>query len=108
MSTDEQSELSSSEEERKEEEILLALLLNPIVKRKKWVHNINEKRNLFGEYHHSVDDLQDRFYTYFRMSDEHFEELHCLLKDKLRKKNTNWRKAIGTKERLAICLRYVY
>lgn len=66
------------------------------------------KRDLFGEYHHLVDDLQDRFYTYFLMSEKHFEELHCLLKDKLCKKNTNWRKAIETKERLAICLRYVY
>lgn len=42
------------------------------------------------------------------MLKEHFEELHCLLENKLRKKNTNWRKTIGTKERLAICLRYIY
>lgn len=54
----------SSDEERKEEEvILLALLLNR--KRKIWVHNINKKRNVFGEFHHLFDDLEDRFYTYF-------------------------------------------
>ncbi|KAL4122490.1 hypothetical protein QTP88_014812 [Uroleucon formosanum] len=46
-----------------------------------------------------------RFVNYFRMTREQFEEIHELVSPRISKLTTNWRKPIGTKERLAICLR---
>lgn len=48
---------------------------------------------------------EDKFYDYFKMTQDCFEELHNILKEKISKLDTNWRKSIGSRERLAICLR---
>lgn len=92
-----------------EEELLLLLALSQARRKKrKWVHEINQKKKEFGEFHRLCSELssfEDRFFTYFRMSREQFENLHTLLENKISKQTTNWRKPIGTKERLAICLR---
>ena len=75
-----------------------------------WVHELNVNRELVGEYHVLMEILEkdensDRFQMYFRMKREQFQSLHDLIKDKIRKIDTTYRKAIGTKERLAVCLR---
>lgn len=91
-----------------EEELLLLFALSQAKRKRKWVHEINEKREEFGEFHRlccELSSFEDRFFTYFRMSKEQFENLHTLLEPKISKQTTNWRKPIGTKERLAICLR---
>ena len=41
---------------------------------------------------------------YFRISNEDFENFICLVGPAVDKKNTNFRNAIGVKERLAITL----
>lgn len=91
-----------------EEELLLLFALRRRVRRRKWVHEINELREYVGEYHRLCRELEsheDRFYSYFRMSRRSFDELHQLLEPKIMKVTTNWRRPICTKERLAICLR---
>lgn len=44
---------------------------------------------------------------YFRMKIKEFDFLHELIKRDIYKQNTQFRKAISTEERLAVCLRYV-
>ena len=46
-------------------------------RKRMWVHDINSKREELGEYHKLVNELRqhpDKFYTYFRMSKEKFDE----------------------------------
>ena len=84
---------------------LLNLLLRKKWRKRKWVHEINESREYVGEYHRLCRELQsheDKFFTYFRMSRDCFEELHQLLEPKISKVITNWRRPICSKERLAI------
>ena len=71
------------------------------------MHEINLKREEDGEFHTLINILEkeenrDRFHMYFRMSKEEFDYLHELIKEKIRKVDTKFRKAISTKERLAI------
>jgi len=89
-------------------ELLILLALKNKKKRRKCVHEINEKREKFGEFHHLCKELptyEDRFVNYFCMTQEQFEEIHELVSPRISKLTTNWRKPIGTKEKLAICLR---
>lgn len=64
-----------------------------IRKRKTWIHPINEKREVYGEFHHLFPDLLEhktKFFKYFRMSKEKFFELHQLLAPEIKKENTNF------------------
>ncbi|KAG8319915.1 hypothetical protein J6590_081055 [Homalodisca vitripennis] len=90
-------ESSSSEEE--------TVLLYSLTNRSKWVHPINKKREKFGEYHHLIRDLKlddDRFKTYFRLNKDEFEEVLSIIDEDITKKDTNCRKAISSRERLAL------
>nr|XP_022911217.1 protein ANTAGONIST OF LIKE HETEROCHROMATIN PROTEIN 1-like isoform X2 [Onthophagus taurus] len=44
---------------------------------------------------------------YFRMSKEQFEFVHDIIKNKIQKKSTQFRDPISTRERLAVCLRFL-
>ena len=46
-----------------------------------------------------------RFYIYFRMPTECFDEILSLMKEDITKMDTNCREAISAEERLAITLR---
>lgn len=55
-----------------------------------------------------MDDLRQdekRFYIYFRMTSDCFDEILNLIADDIRKQDTNYREAICPEERLAIALR---
>ncbi|KAK5605516.1 hypothetical protein CRENBAI_011123, partial [Crenichthys baileyi] len=46
--------------------------------RRPWVHQILQRRNQFGEYHHLLQELcldNSRFQRYFRLSKTQFEDL---------------------------------
>lgn len=92
-------------------DVEVALLLFALAKKRRkriWVHEINQKRHEHGEYHRLCQELkshEDRFYTYFKMSQTCFEELHSVIQEKISRLDTNWRRAISSRERLAICLR---
>ncbi|KAL0883304.1 hypothetical protein ABMA27_016715 [Loxostege sticticalis] len=93
-----------------DEEVLLLILALRHKKKKKWVHEINKKRLQYGEYHTLFGHLEsdeDRFFQYFRMSRSSFEDLHEIIRLEILKQDTNYRLAITTRERLAICLRYL-
>ncbi|XP_050300527.1 putative nuclease HARBI1 isoform X1 [Anthonomus grandis grandis] len=44
---------------------------------------------------------------YFRVTKEELDFLHGLVKEHIKKQNTQFRRAISTEERLAVCLRYL-
>ena len=72
-----------------------------------WVHDIFKKRNTLGE-QKLISELREdteKFFSYFRMSPQQFDELLRLVAPKITKKNTNWRPAISAEIRLAITLR---
>jgi len=92
------------------EELVVLYLYTKRRKRKRRVsvHELLQRRHEFGEFHHLVQELQfhpDKFQQYFRMSQEQFDHILQLIKDDITKQDTNWKKAITPKERLAICLR---
>lgn len=100
-------ESSSSDEEL----LLLWSLAASKKKRKYWVHPINTTREEQGEFSSIFQDLlkdEQRFYIYFRMSINSFNELYNIIKPEIEKQNTNWRNCVSSKERLAVFLRYVF
>jgi hypothetical protein len=73
-----------------------------------WVHNINRKRSVFGEFSTLFPDLLEndaKIFQHLRMSHEKFDYLLHLLATDLTKKNARFRSAIGPKKRLSLCLR---
>ena len=52
-----------------------------------------------------ISFLPDKFHSYFRMTGAQFVYVLGLIDYDIRKEDTNWRKAITPRERLAICLR---
>ncbi|CAI6347335.1 unnamed protein product [Macrosiphum euphorbiae] len=79
-------------------------------KTREWVHAINKKRETLGEFHRLVPELKKdtkRFHMYFRMTMEEFDFLHELIKPDIYKQNTQFRRAVSTEERLAVCLRFL-
>ncbi|KAK4883897.1 hypothetical protein RN001_000168 [Aquatica leii] len=101
---------SSSSEWEEEVEVVASFLA---VEDKKysnrvWVHNINKKREKMGEFYRLVSELRKdpkRFHMYFRMTMEEFDYLHQLIENDIKKMNTQFRRAITSEERLAVCLR---
>ncbi|KAJ8946641.1 hypothetical protein NQ314_008813 [Rhamnusium bicolor] len=97
--------MSSSSDSQ--EDVMIALACNEIEKRtpRFWIHEINLKRETYGEFYHLFPDLladKENFFKYFRMSSEKFYELVHLLN--LKKQDTNFRKAIPPEESLAVTL----
>ncbi|XP_050314948.1 uncharacterized protein LOC126749314 isoform X1 [Anthonomus grandis grandis] len=90
--------------------LLLLFVLQNLRKKKSWIHEINENRESFGEYHTLVNLLikdANRFHMYFRMSRDQFESLHGKIEERIKKIDTTFRRAICTRERLAVFLRFL-
>jgi hypothetical protein len=99
-----------------EETLIVALLCKEAEKeegkrRKKhrqiWVHDIWSTRDEKGEFVTLFNDLvQDevKFKTYFRMSQEKFFYLLRILRERLQRKSSHFRKPISEIERLVITL----
>ena len=80
---------------------ILAVYLYARQRRKRYrrvsVHEILQRRSVYGEYHHLVRELYfhpDKFHEYFRMTEEQFENLLGLIESDIRKKKTIGRKNI--------------
>ncbi|RVE51175.1 hypothetical protein evm_004140 [Chilo suppressalis] len=90
--------------------IIFCYLASSKKRRKYWVHPINELRERDGEFFTLFPKLlqdEERFYMYFRMSIQCFNELYDMLNNYIQKADTNFRRAISAKERLVIFLRFI-
>ena len=92
-----------------EEVLLLAWALETDARERRWwVHDTLRKREQLGEFHHLIRELEEddeRFFQYFRMRPQVFNELLDMIREEITVEETTFRKSIGAKERLAICLR---
>jgi len=79
-------------------------------KRKIWVHDILKKRKTEGEFAtlcRQLEDHEDKFFKYFRMSRFQFNALYIKIKNEISKQNTQFRESIPAKEKLDVCLRFI-
>lgn len=73
-----------------------------------WVHPITSQRLVKGQFYKLYSDLRahpDKFFNYYRMSVNSFDELLNLIRPHITYKDTKWRKAIPPEERLSVTLR---
>lgn len=71
-----------------------------------WMSNHIRERPVKGDLLRIFYDLQDEYFkNYFRVNREQFEELLSLVKEDIKKQDTNFRKAISPIEKLAVTLR---
>jgi len=95
--------------EEVEETVVATYILNQTVKNRRfWVHPINKERNEKGVFTNLFPQLindPEKFHQYFRMSYDQFSFLHNLIKDDIKKQNTQFREPVPSEQRLAVCLR---
>ncbi|XP_063634897.1 putative nuclease HARBI1, partial [Cydia splendana] len=75
-----------------------------------WVHPLNDNRYLKGQFVSLYEDLRmypDKFFNYFRMSINTFDELLALVSPRITLQDTNMRIAIPAVQRLAVTLRFL-
>ena len=76
--------------------------------RRRWVHQINQRRNQYGEYHHLMEEIladEEKCVQYTRMKPATFRLLLSKVGPHLEKKTTNFRKPLTPQEHLVITLR---
>lgn len=94
-------ELLSSESEEEEE-----FMINILSYKRIWLSPYVQERDTCGEFHTLLRKLTDeQFQNYFRVSKSTFFKIHEIICNDITKQDTNFRKAIGTFEKLATCLR---
>ena len=73
--------------------------------------DIFAKREMHCESHHLLPDLlsgyREFYFRYLRMNPERFEHLPSLVKDKISKKNTKFRRSISPRKRLVLTIRFL-
>ena len=82
-----------------------------MVHREIWIHLLNEDRARKGEFFNLYCEqryFEDKFFENYRMSVAQFDEILRKITPLIRKKDTNFRKAITPEEKLSITLRYIY
>ncbi|XP_062407581.1 radial spoke head protein 3 homolog isoform X1 [Sardina pilchardus] len=92
--------------------LALLLLLNRINRRKKrvWVHELNQRRRQRGAFYQLVAELQfdsELHRKYFRMTPLQMDYILSMIGSELQKQDTNYRKSIEPKQRLAVTLRFL-
>lgn len=100
-------------EEMDEIEIAAVWYLNRRSKKRKqkrefWVHPIVQLRLKEGTFHmlfHHLVQFPSKFFNYFRMSVQSFNELLNAIKTSIERQDTTMRMSISPKERLAVSLR---
>ena len=79
--------------------------------RNAWVRQIFAKREQLGEFHTLVQEMRttdrESFFRYLRMSPERYFQLLEMVEPLIRRRDTNFRKAISADERLTLTLRYL-
>lgn len=87
-----------------------ALLLKRRKKwRRQWVRQVLQNRDVYGEFHHLVQELrlydEKTHFGYFRMTKERFDQLLTLIGPLIQRSDTSFRKAIPAAEKLSLTLR---
>ena len=96
--------------QRKRRRICLALALNELQNqhvRSMWVHPIYQKREEHGEYftlYREYRKYDDKFFGWYRMSVEKFDDLLELLEPKLWRQGSYFREHICAEEMLVITI----
>ncbi|XP_076737039.1 uncharacterized protein LOC143415623 [Maylandia zebra] len=78
--------------------------------RRTWVHQVLQRHEQFGEFHHLLQELRlddGRFQRYHRHSLGQFEDLLSLVGPSIAHLDTNYRRSIPPAERLSVCLRFL-
>ena len=91
--------------------LLFMLWCTSMVNREIWVHPLNLDREKKGEFYTLYPNLrnfQKEFFAMYRMNPAKFDELLRILELRLRRSNTNMRKAISPEQKLVITLRWVW
>ena len=80
-------------------------------RRRYWVHPILTKRSTLGAWNTCMTEMRnlypEKHRQAFRMDVEHFQEVLSLVKDRITKNDTLFRKAIVPEQRLAVTLYYL-
>nr|CAH7762568.1 unnamed protein product [Callosobruchus chinensis] len=79
-------------------------------RRRYWIHPLNTRRIYESPYYLKRAKLRahpDKFFDFYRMSTNSFDELHNGIRDKLIKQNTCMRLSLDTEEKLTITLRFL-
>jgi hypothetical protein len=77
-------------------------------RRKHWIHPLHMKRLTIGQFHTLYEELNkypDKFFQYYRMTQNAFQELLHLIRGYITKSDTRFRNAISPEERLTITIR---
>lgn len=89
--------------------IALLLRIKARKRRKKyWVHPIVSQRLLKGQFyqiHHDLIEYPRKFFQYYRMSKNSFDELLRTIESTITYQDTRFRKSIPAEERLSVTLR---
>ena len=95
--------------QRRRRRIALALMLVQLNYNasRLWIHPVNnlrvEKSEFYGLYR-DYREYEDKFFGWYRMSTQQFDELLQLIERRIRKKNTNFRESVCPEEQLCITL----
>lgn len=97
--------LDSSSDDDSDIECEMQIAVAHSKRRKIWIEPHIKKRKTCGEFNLYDDLSTKKFQEYFRESRETFISIHDLIKQDIKKQNTNMRQSISTEERLSVCLR---
>ena len=76
--------------------------------RSMWVHPLTNARLYHGQYYTIMTELRndnEKFFNFFRMSQNTFNELLSVIKNYIQRQDTNMRDSIQPEQRLAITVR---
>ncbi|XP_047020887.1 uncharacterized protein LOC135116592 [Helicoverpa armigera] len=100
--------ICDEEMEAEDTEFISSIILSNTRTHRFWIRNHIKYHRLHGEFFtffHTADD--EIFENSYRVSRSNFYELHNLIENIIKKEDTHYRECISTKEKLAVCLKYL-
>lgn len=88
--------------------VLLVYRRRRLRKRNWWIHPIicnRKSEGMFHTLHSKLKKYADKFFEFYRMSQNSFDILLRTVSPSLKKKDTKLREAIGVEEKLSVTLR---
>ena len=69
-----------------------------------WIHPVNNLRFEKSEFYGLYQEYEDKFFNWYQMSTQQFDEILSMIARRLRKKNTNFRESVSPEEQLCIMI----